>query len=147
MSTKESGPAASGGDASPVAPSFAPTELSASLTVKDVRKSQAWYRDVLGFMIEREMERDGVLRGVAMRAGAVRVLINQDDGAKGWERRKGDGISLMFTTSQSVDDIANRIRTSGGTLASEPADMPWGARVFRVTDPDGFNFAISSPRA
>jgi uncharacterized glyoxalase superfamily protein PhnB len=46
-----------------------------------------------------------------------------------------------------VDDIADRITSHGGTLDSQPADMPWGARVFRVRDPDGFKFAISSERS
>jgi uncharacterized glyoxalase superfamily protein PhnB len=35
----------------------------------------------------------------------------------------------------------------GGTLASEPTDMPWGQRVFRVKDPDGFVLVIASERA
>ena len=119
--------------------------LSASLTVRDIHVSLAWYRDVLGFDVDREMTRDGSLRAVALRAGPVRLLLNQDDGAKGLERAKGTGLSLMLTTQQSVDDIAARIRAHGGNLVSEPADMPWGARVFRVHDPDGFAFAISSP--
>jgi len=25
----------------------------------------------------------------------------------------------------------------------EPKDMPWGARVFRVVDPDGFKWSVS----
>jgi uncharacterized glyoxalase superfamily protein PhnB len=28
-------------------------------------------------------------------------------------------------------------------LQSEPADMPWGARIFRLVDPDGFKLVIS----
>ena len=120
------------------------TALGASLTVKDVRKSLAWYRDVVGFSVDREIERDGQLRGVALRAGSVRVLINQDDGAKGLDRAKGEGFSLMFTTTQSIDAVANGIKQRGGTLATEPADMPWGARVFRLVDPDGYKLVISS---
>ena len=119
--------------------------LSASLTVRDIHASLAWYRDVLGFDVDREMSRDGSLRAVALRAGPVRLLLNQDDGAKGFERVKGAGFSLMLTTRESVDAIAARIQAHGGSLDSEPADMPWGARVFRVHDPDGFAFAISSP--
>lgn len=118
--------------------------LSASLTVRDVRASVAWYRDALGFVVDREMVRDGELRAVAVRAGGVRLLLNQDDGAKGLDRVKGAGISLMLTTRQRVDDVADRIKAAGGSLVSEPADMPWGARVFRVRDPDGFAFAVSS---
>lgn len=120
--------------------------LGASLTVKDLRRSVAWYRDVVGFTVDQEMERDGTLRAVALKAGAVRILLNQDDGAKGWERTKGEGFSLMLTTSQSVDEIAARIRERGGALEKEPADMPWGARVFALRDPDGFRWAVSSER-
>ncbi len=119
-------------------------ELGASLTVKDLRTSLAWYRDVVGFTVDREIERDGQLRAVALRAGAVRILINQDDGSKGLDRVKGEGFSLMLTTAQSIDDVANGIKQRGGTLAMEPADMPWGARVFRLVDPDGYKLAISS---
>jgi len=35
-----------------------------------------------GFTIERKIEREGKLRGVALKAGDVRLSINQDDGAK-----------------------------------------------------------------
>ncbi|HEX6576188.1 MAG TPA: VOC family protein [Gemmatimonadaceae bacterium] len=119
--------------------------LSASLTVRDLAASVAWYRDALGFAVEREMTRDGALRAVALRAGEVRLLLNQDDGAKGTDRVKGAGLSLMLTTRQTVDDVAARIKAYGGELVSEPADQPWGARTFRVHDPDGFALVISSP--
>lgn len=119
--------------------------LSASLTVKDLTKSLAWYRDVLGFTVENKHEREGKLVAISLKAGTVAILINQDDGAKG-DRVKGLGFSLQITTSQNVDDIAKRIKAAGGKLESEPADMPWGPRVFRVQDLDGFKFVISSER-
>lgn len=125
---------------------FEATSLQASFTVKDLQKSYEWYADVLGFTVDQKFERDGALRSVAFRAGDVRILCNQDDGAKGADRAKGDGMGLMFITSQNVDDIANRIKSKGGTLDSEPADTPWGARAFRFRDPDGFRFVISSER-
>jgi uncharacterized glyoxalase superfamily protein PhnB len=82
----------------------------------------------------------------SLKAGDVRLLINQDDGAKGWDRVKGDGFSLQLTTDQNIDEIANRIKKLGGALDSEPANMPWGARLFRLRDPDGFKLVISSER-
>ena len=124
--------------------SFRARGLAVSLTVKDLEKSLKWYRDVVGFTVSREITRDGKRRAVGLVAGAVRIMLNQDDGAKGWDRVKGQGLSLMLTTSQSVDAIAHRIQKMGGTLQSEPADMPWGARVFRVHDPDGFVLVIAS---
>jgi uncharacterized glyoxalase superfamily protein PhnB len=122
------------------------SELAASLTVKDLEKSVAWYRDVVGFTVDRKHEREGKLVGVSLKAGHVRILLNQDDGARGSDRTKGEGFSLQITTGQSVDAIANRIKGAGGTLATEPADMPWGVRAFRVVDPDGFRIAFSSER-
>jgi uncharacterized glyoxalase superfamily protein PhnB len=121
--------------------------LSASLTVKDLARSLAWYHDVVGFTVDRKHEREGKLRAVSLRAGEVRILIGQDDGAKGWDRVKGEGFSLQITTNQNVDELAKRIKDLGGTLEMEPRDMPWGARVFRLKDPDGFNLTISSARS
>ena len=119
--------------------------LSASLTVNDLRRSLDWYRDVMGFTVEKEHEREGKLIAASLEAGAVRILLAQDDGRKGPDRVKGEGFSLMITTAQDVDAIADGVTSRGGTLASPPADMPWGARVFRVRDPDGFMLVISSP--
>lgn len=109
-------------------------------------KSLAWYNGVVGFAVDQRHEREGTLKAVSLIAGDIRILISQDDGAKGWDRVKGEGFSLQFTTAQSVDEIAERIKKLGGTLDSEPADMPWGVRMFRLRDPDGFRLAISSER-
>jgi uncharacterized glyoxalase superfamily protein PhnB len=125
-------------------PSLQGIAISPSVTVKDLEKSLAWYQDVMGFTVDQRHEREGKLRAVSLRAGAVRLLIGQDDGAKGWDRVKGEGLSLMITTGQNIDELAGQIKAHGGTLISEPADMPWGARVFRVQDPDGFKFVIAS---
>jgi uncharacterized glyoxalase superfamily protein PhnB len=123
---------------------FTGRELAASLTVKDLSASLAWYRDVFGFAVDRQHERGGKLVAVSLRAGDVRLLLGQDDGAKGIDRVKGEGFSMQITTSQSIDEIADGIKARGGTLDSEPADMPWGPRMFRLKDPDGFKFVISS---
>ena len=115
---------------------------SISFTVKDLQKSLAWYQDVLGFTIDRKIEREGTLRAVAFKAGDVRITIGQDDGAKGWTRIKGEGFSVSITTEQDVDKLAQGIKARGGTLDMEPTDMTWGARLFRLRDPDGFKLSI-----
>jgi uncharacterized glyoxalase superfamily protein PhnB len=120
--------------------------LQASLTVKDVEISVGWYRDVLGFSVDRQHERNGKLVAVSLSAGDVRLLVAQDDGAKGWNRTKGDGLSLQITTSDDVDAIAARVKQRGGTLDTEPTDMPWGVRVIRLQDPDGFKLVIARPK-
>lgn len=123
---------------------FRARAVSISLTVKDVHASLAWYEGVMGFTVDTKREHEGQLRSVSLKAGEVRLLINQDNGAKGWDRIKGQGFSMMFTTVQSIDELAAGIRARGGVLATEPADMPWGPRAFRMVDPDGYHFTIAS---
>ena len=119
--------------------------LEASLTTADVQRSRDWYRDTLGFTVDREFEREGRLFAISMRAGQVRLLLTQDDGAKGADRKKGDGFSLQLTTVEDIDAIAAGAKQAGATLDTEPANM-WGVRAFRLRDPDGFRWTISSPR-
>jgi len=127
--------------------SFRGRSLSASLTVKDLHASLAWYRNVLGFTLDQKHEREGVLRAVSLKAGSVRILLGQDDGAKGLDRAKGEGFSLMITTAQDIDEIARRIEERGGILDTQPTATPWGGRLFRIVDPDGFKLAIASAGA
>jgi uncharacterized glyoxalase superfamily protein PhnB len=99
---------------------------------------------VLGFTEARRYEREGQCFAVALQAGAVRILLTQDDGSKGWDREKGAGMSLQITTHQSADALAERVRQRGGTIDTEPVTMPHGARVFRLRDLDGYRLTVSS---
>ena len=123
---------------------FRARALSVAMTVQDLDASVDWYCHAIGFVVDKTYEREGVTTGIVLKAGNVRLLLNQDDGAKGGDRAKGVGISLHMTTAQDVDAIAERIKAEGWALETEPADMPWGARAFRVRDPDGFRLSISS---
>ena len=124
---------------------FRARTISASLFVKDIEKSLTWYRDKIGFFVEEKFQRGGKLTGVALKAGDVRILINQDDGGTGWDRVKGAGFTLQFTTTQDIGLLAEAIRQRGGRLDSEPAAVS-GTRVLRLRDPDGFRLEISQAR-
>lgn len=144
MSIDSTNKPSTAGDTQPE--SFNGRSLQASLTVNNLQKSRDWYRDVLGFTIDREIERNGKIASISLKAGNVRVLLNQDDGAKGANRVKGEGLSFMITTTQNVDDLAQRVRDNGGSFDTEPMDTRWGTRMFRVRDPDGFKFTITTER-
>lgn len=118
--------------------------VSPALTVNDLEKSLAWYRDVLGFVVEERWEQDGKLSGVQVQAGGVSFMLGQDDWKKGRDRKKGEGFRLYCTTTQDVDVLAKRIGTRGGRLDQEPLDRPWGTRDFALTDPDGFKITIAA---
>jgi uncharacterized glyoxalase superfamily protein PhnB len=84
------------------------------------------------------------MAGAELKAGSSYLMLSQDDWAKGRDRVKGEGLRLYFNTAQDVDRLAEWIKARGGTLASEPATQPWGARTFNLVDPDGFKLTISS---
>jgi uncharacterized glyoxalase superfamily protein PhnB len=118
------------------------SSASASFTVNDLTKSLAWYRDVLGFVVEERWEEEGKLTGVSLQAGNVNFMIGQDDWKKGRDRKKGEGFRLYCATKQNIDAVAKGIVARGGKLDQEPRDQPWGTRDFSLTDPDGFKITI-----
>ena len=120
------------------------TAVMPTMTVNDVRASIAWYRDVMGFSVAREMEHDGQLMGAVVAAGAVQFLLGQDDFAKGKDRPKGVASRLYCIYDGDIDQLAEAIKSRGGTLDQEPTDQPWGARDFAITDPDGFHISLST---
>jgi uncharacterized glyoxalase superfamily protein PhnB len=115
-----------------------------SLTVNDVQRSLAFYRDVLGFTLRQRWEDNGQLQGAELVAGSVVFWLNQDDWKKGRDRVKGQGFRLYCATSQDIDKLAARVRAGGGTIVDEPKDESWGGRAFGVRDPDGFTITFAS---
>ena len=118
--------------------------LDASLTVSDLERSAIWYTTVLGCTIDRRHERDGKLIAVSLKAGAVRLLLSQDDGTRGLDRARGEALSLRITTRQDIDALAAAIKAQGVALDTEPMSAH-GYRIFRLHDPDGFRFTVSTP--
>lgn len=135
---------------SPNKPKAAPAKdlsmstASPSFTVGDIQKSLAWYRDVLGFVVEERWEQEGNLTGAMVRAGNVTFMLGQDDWKRGRDRKKGEGFRIYCETTQDVDALAEKIKSRGGTLDHLPQDHPWGTRDFALTDPDGFKITIAS---
>jgi len=118
--------------------------VSPAMTVNDIHRSLAWYRDVLGFVAGERWEKDGALLGVEMKAGKVAFWLGQDDWQKGRDRRKGEGFRLYATTKLDVDALAKTIESRGGRLDGAPHDTPWGGREFGFVDPDGFKVTIAN---
>ncbi len=114
------------------------------LTVNDITRSLAWYRDVLGWYVKEEWHDEGKLMGATIVAGAATIYLGQDDWKKGRDRKKGEGTRIYCTYGGDLDELAARIKAHGGVLTHEPKDEPWGERDFGIRDPDGFNITFSS---
>ena len=120
--------------------------LRLELFASDVNKSLAFYRDVLGFEVERQ-EQDYI----ALRSGGARISLNRADGLGGQhyfnpelkKERKGLGVEIVL----EVDDVAalfERVKQSGHTILSPLKKRPWGLTDFRVADPDGYYLRLTS---
>jgi len=125
------------------------TNLGCSITCKDLEASIRFYRDAVGFAVDRTFENEGKVVAASIAAGDCRIVLNQDDGKLGWDRIKGQGFYLQVNVAGAadVDAAAARIKAAGGTLLGEPADRPWGVRMFQFRDLDGFKLGVSTPLA
>ena len=121
-------------------------KLTPMFTATDLQRSMAFYRDVLGFVIGDEWRETGELSGCEIHAGAITFMLNQDDFKKGRDRQKGVGARIWCHTAQNLDQLAAEIKARGGALDREPQDMPWGDRVFMISDPDGFKLTFVQAR-
>ena len=123
------------------------TTLGGSLTCKDLEASIRFYRDAIGFAVPQTFENDGKVTAAVVTAGNCQLVLNQDDGKLGWDRVKGQGFYLQINVAAlaDVDATAARIKAAGGTLIDEPADRPWGVRMFQFRDLDGFKLGVSTP--
>ncbi len=123
------------------------TTLGCSITCKDLDASIRFYRDAVGFAVEATYETEGKVTTAVVAAGSCRIVLNQDDGKLGWTRIKGQGFYLQINVASlaDVDAAAARIKAAGGSLTDEPADRPWGVRMFQFRDLDGFKLGVSAP--
>lgn len=123
--------------------------LGCSLTCKDLDASIRFYRDAVGLAVLDTYEHEGRTVAAVVAAGDSRVVLNQDDGKLGWDRIKGQGFYLQINVpaAADVDAAAARIKAAGFPLMDEPADRPWGVRMFQFRDLDGFKLGVSCPLA
>ncbi len=119
-------------------------DVQAGLTVNDVDASIAWYRDVLGCVVQETWTSEGKVQGAVMRAGQATFFLNQDDWKKGRDRKKGEGVRLYCTTVQNVDTLAAQMKARGAQLTHAPMTQSWGVRDFGVIDPDGYRITVQS---
>jgi catechol 2,3-dioxygenase-like lactoylglutathione lyase family enzyme len=116
------------------------------LFVSHLPTSIDFYRRVLGFKVG-EQQPDGY---TPMTNGAVRIALNRRSGLPddhpvqlASHERPGRGIELVL----EVDDIGAMVAhvlSQNWPLAGELKQQPWGLTDFRVLDPDGYYWRVTS---
>lgn len=120
--------------------------FSLNLIVRDVPRSAAWHRDVLGADL-RYADPDFA----ALRAGATDYMLHADHTYEGhpWAALLASpaarGLGAEIRLFQADPDAVERAAREHGGLLAPAVDKPHGWREVWVQDPDGYVWAVGSP--
>src|SRR5688572_3489500 len=95
--------------------SFRARMMTTTLAVADVEASMDWYRESLGFIVDRVFRDGEAVAGALLKAGVAQLMLLPGAGAGA----AGAAAGLHFSTAQDIDALADRIKAAGGTLAAE----------------------------
>jgi predicted lactoylglutathione lyase len=123
-----------------------------SLPVADRVRSHAFYRDGLGFDAIGEPTDDGVPEPLMFVVNAMTRLMLVPTVGFGWvvgDHEVADAgtsecvLGIGAKTDDDVNEIVERARRAGATVAIEPAPQPWGYAA-SFADPDGHVWTVTS---
>jgi catechol 2,3-dioxygenase-like lactoylglutathione lyase family enzyme len=103
--------------------------------VRDLRASQRYYRDALGFKIDWEYGSPPDFSSVS-RGDTVIFL------CQGCQGPPGAAAMMMFT--RSVDRLHDELVRRKAIIKMPPRNMPWGLREMQVADLDGNLMRVGS---
>ena len=121
------------------------TELRVALTVPDVERSVAFYRDALGLEQVADWSGDQG-RVVALAAGRATLELLDERQAETVDRieagrRVSGPVRLAFEVADS-DGTAARLVAAGAEEVAPPVTTPWGDRNACVRAPDGMQLTL-----
>ncbi len=106
----------------------------ASLQVRDLEVSKAFYTDMLGFEVSEMSNPNACIfkykKGEA--SFAIRTPIGNIDG-----KELGVGTSLWFGVEEKIEELQSRLSEKGATLLGTINNTPFGKTIM-VKDPDGY---------
>lgn len=117
-----------------------------TLGVTDLKRSQAFYRDVMGWKTSSTLE-DGVL--FFDMAGFILALFPRRELAKDAGIPEADGpvtgISLAHNVAspEEVDRIFDDLKAKGVTIIKSPQKAFWGGYTGYFSDPDGYLWEVA----
>lgn len=105
----------------------------AALRVRDITRSLEFYRDVLGMELEWMPDADNVY----LTSGSDNLALHSmQPGHEPGPSQALDHIGFVVSRPEEVDEWAERVRSRGVELATEPKTHRDGARSFYFYDPD-----------
>jgi lactoylglutathione lyase len=116
------------------------TEAFPMITVSNLPETVSFYRDLLGFRETYRFPPDGEPVFVTLTLGTSELGLGADE-----VTGPATGYALCVY-ADDCDRAVERLRAAGTPITEEPADMPWGERMARVTDPAGNEIVLVAKR-
>jgi catechol 2,3-dioxygenase-like lactoylglutathione lyase family enzyme len=114
-----------------------------NLIVGDLKRSKAFYREVLGLPVQHEDEDTAMFRFgdtyVFLQRGAAHHDGPSSDALS--LAQKGVGQFVMFV--EDVDAVHTELHQGDIAIISGPADRDWGMRTLTFADPGGYTWEIT----
>lgn len=123
-------------------------KLQVNLAVKDLQVSAAFYTETFGFKELATSPGYILLHRSPLTLGLKtdELLWHPDSGERPVESLvRGVGVELVLETSD-IDQFHTRMQQAGAAIHEPLKEQPWGATDFRMLDPDGYYWRITSPR-
>jgi uncharacterized glyoxalase superfamily protein PhnB len=112
-----------------------------SVRVVDMAAGLRFYRDVLGFEVERGTQEDS---NCALRYGDARLMLETAGGhysdeynAAIQERLGRPSPHALYIEAGDLDALYDRVQAAQARIVDPLADRPWGQREFTVEDEEG----------
>lgn len=121
-------------------------KITPLMQVFDMRRSVAWYRDLLGFEVLQTHEPDGHLHWALLKLGDAVLMLNakfEDDAQLEMRAAHVEGhgdLTLYFDcpdVDQAYQDLLDR-----GCDVKPPVTRFYGMRQVTVIDPDGYELCF-----
>ena len=119
------------------------------LGVRDMRRAVKFYRDELGFQTNERGDNPRVVffntPGTKLELYPLTLLPQDISSTRPPRVADGfGGITLAYNVErrEEVDEVVERVRRAGGTIAKEPEEAFWGGYHAYFADPDGYYWEV-----
>lgn len=117
------------------------TRTSFVIAVPDLKRSAAFYRDVLGFTIESIPDPGWLF----YTCGSCTIMAGECPNAIP-AGEIGDHSYFAYLEVENVDALHETVRSKGGEICKSLRDEPWGMREFGLRTPDGHRIMFAAPK-
>lgn len=108
-----------------------------TLTVEDVEKSVAFYRDLIGLTVTYKLfPAFALLNHGGVSIGLLSLPEAAKEGVTAMSAAQKRGVHVEFTTD-NLDALYAELKAKDVVFIDEPHDEPW-ERLFTALDPDGY---------